>query len=248
MAKEYKSRLIVNADDFAYSYGISRGIVDAYKNGVVTSTTFMANMPSAEASAKLALENPGLGVGVHFVLTAGRPILSDVKSLTKEDGSFMRPNALAEADIDTGEVEREYRAQLERFISLGLMPTHFDSHHHTHMDKRIYPVIEMLSLEYNVPVRIPTGFSVGRARGVDNFIDGFFGEGATTENLIKLINDSIGFGTSELMCHPGYQNDAIRDIDSYREMREKELAILTSAEVKQVIAGLNIELINYTMI
>lgn len=38
------SNLILNADDFGYSNGVNYGIIDAYKNGVLTSTTLMVTM------------------------------------------------------------------------------------------------------------------------------------------------------------------------------------------------------------
>jgi len=40
-------RLIINADDFGLSPGVSRGILRAYREGILTSTTFMVNFPWA---------------------------------------------------------------------------------------------------------------------------------------------------------------------------------------------------------
>jgi len=201
MTTEQKPKLIVNADDFAYSHSVSKGIIEAYKNGIVTSTTMMVTMPAAEASAKLALENPGLGVGIHLVLTAGRPLIQNLKTLIREDGTFMRPNVLPDTDIDINEVEREYRAQLERFLSFGLKPTHFDSHHHMHADARIYPVVEKLAIECNIPVRKPFDIPPGGVSCVESFIDSFYGEDATEENLTELLKNAVNHKSSELMCH-----------------------------------------------
>lgn len=39
------TKLIVNADDFGYSKGINLGIIEAHREGIVTSTTLMTNMP-----------------------------------------------------------------------------------------------------------------------------------------------------------------------------------------------------------
>ena len=41
-------RLIVNADDFGMSRGITDAIVLAHRYGFLTSTSLMANMPAAE--------------------------------------------------------------------------------------------------------------------------------------------------------------------------------------------------------
>ena len=39
-------RLIINADDFGLSPGVNRGIVEAFREGILTSTTMLVNMPS----------------------------------------------------------------------------------------------------------------------------------------------------------------------------------------------------------
>ncbi|GAA0346175.1 hypothetical protein GCM10008931_41800 [Oceanobacillus oncorhynchi subsp. oncorhynchi] len=46
------SKLIINADDFGYSKGVNFGIIESYKNGIVTSTTMMTNMPGVTAKLK----------------------------------------------------------------------------------------------------------------------------------------------------------------------------------------------------
>ena len=40
-------RVVVNADDFGFSEGVTEGILRAHADGIVTSTTIMANMPAA---------------------------------------------------------------------------------------------------------------------------------------------------------------------------------------------------------
>lgn len=47
-------KLIINADDFGRTRGINYGIVEAIKNGVLSSTTIMMNMPYAEHAINLA--------------------------------------------------------------------------------------------------------------------------------------------------------------------------------------------------
>ncbi len=45
--------LIVNADDFNLTDGVSRGIVEAYQRGILTSTTAMVNLPGLERNLGL---------------------------------------------------------------------------------------------------------------------------------------------------------------------------------------------------
>ena len=61
-------RLIINADDFGLSRGANYGIIDAYRNGVVRSTSIMAGMPGFDHAVELLKEYPDLGCGVHLTL------------------------------------------------------------------------------------------------------------------------------------------------------------------------------------
>jgi len=59
-------RLIVNADDFGLRAGVNRGIIEAHKNGIVTSASLMVNRPYAAEAADYARGHPKLSVGLHF--------------------------------------------------------------------------------------------------------------------------------------------------------------------------------------
>ena len=82
--------LIVNADDFNRSPGVSRGIVEAHEKGIVTSTTVMVNLPGLRASLDLLRGYPRLGVGLHVNLTFGSPVVpaEQVPSLVDAEGRF----------------------------------------------------------------------------------------------------------------------------------------------------------------
>ncbi len=75
--------LIVNADDFGLSKGQNYGIIDSFLHGVVTSTTALVNGEAVEHAAQLSGELPALAVGMHFVLTLGKP-LTPMPGLTRD--------------------------------------------------------------------------------------------------------------------------------------------------------------------
>ena len=85
-------KLIVNADDFGLTDGVTYGILDAMKNGIVTSTTMMVNTPGTVKAATIARENPELAVGLHSNISLGCP-LTDGASLT-ENGMFLKPSVI----------------------------------------------------------------------------------------------------------------------------------------------------------
>lgn len=62
---------IVNADDFGLSNRVNEAILEAHRNGIVTSTTLMANMPGSRHAVELAKRNGSLGVGLHVNLSFG---------------------------------------------------------------------------------------------------------------------------------------------------------------------------------
>ena len=129
-------RLIVNADDFGMSRGITDGILRAHQDGIVTSTSIMVNMPGSEYAIQRMPEFPSLGVGVHLNLSEGRPLLPPhkVSTLITKDGVF---HPLLEMihrmwhwQLSEREIEAEFRAQIQWLKERGLTPTHADSHQH----------------------------------------------------------------------------------------------------------------------
>lgn len=130
-------RLIVNADDYGHSPGISLGIRQAHLEGIVTSTSAMMNRPLAPAELTIAARAcPNLGIGVHLVLTAGKPLLdaSKVSTLVRSGGEFHKLSGFVDhlKGIDLDQVWAEWNAQVEKFVRhYGKNPDHLDSHHHS---------------------------------------------------------------------------------------------------------------------
>ena len=70
----------------------------------------------------------------------------------------------------------------------------------------------------------------------------------TKAGVAKLLK-SLPEGTTELMCHPGYVDDDLRNSGTRRrESRQVELEILTDTYSRKSIADLGIRLINYAEI
>jgi chitin disaccharide deacetylase len=261
-------RLIINSDDYGRTPEISRGIRKAHLNGVVTSTTCMMNIPTTAADVAIALkETPKLGMGVHLVLTMGRPIFQREagSSITDADGNFLKLDKFMErvSNINADEVKTEWRAQIEAFIKAsGRKPTHLDSHHHSsYFTPKLFRAMLELAKEYDCAIRfpfthdipseleetnryVPDLLSVFNPRRPDTFLVEFYDEGATQEELMRLINQ-IDKGTFEIMCHPGYVDDAFVKESSYNKQRERELKILTDPSIKEAIQANGINLIAF---
>jgi len=64
------------------------------------------------------------------------------------------------------------------------------------------------------------------------------------EQWVRLL-EYLPNGVFDAGCHPGNESKSSRDQDSWSNRRKKELDALTSISVKETIASLNIELINF---
>lgn len=153
-------QLIVNADDYGRTAGVVEGILRAHQQGIVTSTTAMMNMPGIEEALRHAQSYPKLGLGVHLVFSAWRPLLppEQIPSLVDDDGSFLgqkdvwaRPEA-----IRRDELRAELTAQIERFQALtGHLPDHLDCHHFVHSHPLFFAIYVELASQWNLPIRAP---------------------------------------------------------------------------------------------
>jgi hopanoid biosynthesis associated protein HpnK len=150
-------RLIVNADDFGFTRGVNAGIVRAYRTGIVTSTTIMANGEAFEDAVELARANPGLGVGCHLAVVGGRPVAerSQVRSLVDDEGALPATLTqlmikLARGSVSTDEIAREFRSQLERVARAGIQPTHLDTHKHSHTHPQIMKALARVAAEFGI--------------------------------------------------------------------------------------------------
>jgi hopanoid biosynthesis associated protein HpnK len=139
-------RLIINADDFGFTSGVNRAIVEAHARGVVTSSTLMANGPAFGEAVQLAKTVPQLSVGCHVVLIDGEPVLGreQLQSLVARTSAPRFHNGLKTfaaraiaGRIDSDEIAAEAAAQIRKIQSMGIAVSHFDTHKHTHFFPKI---------------------------------------------------------------------------------------------------------------
>ena len=155
--------LIVNADDFGITEAVSSGILDAHREGIVTSTTLMANGGAFDAAVSMSRRAPRLGIGVHLNLTAGKPVSPALKipSLVDRSGRLhLSPGrllrALVSRQVDLADVESELRRQITKIRNAGILPSHLDGHKHVHLLPGVSDVVIRLAQEFSIPsIRCP---------------------------------------------------------------------------------------------
>lgn len=252
-------RLIVNADDYGFTNGVSRGIRDAHLKGIVTSTTAMMNMPDiGKALQTCKYMCPDLGVGVHLVLTRGVPVLpvEEVPSLVNDEGLMYRADVCHDTVLlyDSAEVEAEWRAQIEKFCALyGQAPDHLDSHHHiSYEHSQLFSIMLKFAREYQCAIRAvppcsPLFGNIVDVPAPDRTIIDFFekdDQAVSVEALCNII-ETLPDGVSELMCHPAYVVETLINTSSYGDARAHELSVLTDECVRKSLHINSIKLVSF---
>lgn len=236
--------LIVNADDFGFSRGQNYGIIECHRKGLVTSTTAMVTSPWAAHAAELSRAHLNLGVGLHFVLTWGKPLTAMTCLVNEhgESGKWLWEYA-EQGRLDAAEIRAELEAQFEKFVQIfGRAPTHIDSHHFMHMLPAIYPVVETFAAEKALPVRLDRndiqkfGLTPQRPLSTDYFDPNFYGEEISEALFLQILDDSSARGEQsiEVMCHPAFIDQPLLK-SAYCQPRAKEVEILTSQSLKQEV-------------
>ncbi|MEW6232843.1 MAG: ChbG/HpnK family deacetylase [Chloroflexota bacterium] len=215
--------LIVNGDDFGASHGINRGIIEAHRQGILTSASLIVTTPWSEEAALLSCAAPDLSVGLHIHLV--------------NEGK----NRVAAPSADNCRTELYH--QFFRFQELvGHLPTHLDSHHNVHRDPRLLPHFLELARPYDLPLREHSSV---------RYFSKFYGQwGGEThleqigvESLVRMLETEIQEGITELGCHPGYV-----DLDfssGYSDEREIELRTLCDSRTYQALTQRSIQLVNF---
>ena len=156
-------QVILNADDFGCSPDINAAVIQAHRQGVLTSASLMVAGEAASEAVALARAAPRLAIGLHLVLVAGRAVLPhrEIPHLVDERGCFT--NNPLEAGLlyffnraARLELAREMAAQFERFISFGLPLSHVDGHQHLHIHPAVFGQLLSLAEQYGAcGVRLP---------------------------------------------------------------------------------------------
>lgn len=149
-------KLIVNADGFGFTEGINRGIIESVQNGIVRSTSALANMPAIEEVYDFQRKYPNVSIGIHFNLSVGKPVANpkEIPSLVNKDGEFWRDEfvpRLLTGKIRIKEMEYELESQVKRLKDLGVKISHFDGHQNKHLYPPFFHVVMKIAKRHKIP-------------------------------------------------------------------------------------------------
>ncbi len=150
-------RLIVNADDFGRSRSINQAVLRAHREGILTTASLMVNGGAADEAVELARQNPRLGVGLHVSLICGTATLkpAEISGLIDDDGNFSN-NSVAvgvryffRQDLRP-QLEREIKAQFDKFRATGLKLDHVNGHLHFHLHPVVFRILMDHASEWGI--------------------------------------------------------------------------------------------------
>ncbi|MGX7419851.1 carbohydrate deacetylase [Carnobacterium gallinarum] len=256
-------KVIINADDFGYSSAVNGGIIQAFKKGILSSTTLMANMPGCDEAIELAKKNPTLGVGGHLVLTCGKALTSS-NSLVDSEGKFFKLNEYKKyrSEMKDEEIFNEWSCQIEYLINNGVELTHLDSHHHVHTFSENLEITKRIAEKYHLAFRnafdLENQISLPYQKGIKGF-DDLMNEAAIRDmsssyhekkdqclDEIKVILERIEEQEiTELMVHPAFVDEMLYFNSSFNLARMREVEILSDPEVEKLFKSYEIEIVCY---
>lgn len=152
--------VILNADDFGINDDVNSAIVCCFKDGLISNTTIMTNMPNSSDAVSLAKENGFFDcVGLHLNLREGKPmttgIISDKvfcsKGVFQMNINPMKKYFFSSKGLKENEKEHlleELEAQFRWYISAGFPEKHIDSHQSVHTWYLFLSAINPLFIKY----------------------------------------------------------------------------------------------------
>lgn len=259
-------KLIIRADDFGITDSVTWGIMRGLKEGIVTSTGVMTNMPSSIVACQQAKKYPEYCFGQDINIATGRCVANPalLKTMVDENGYFRRSPIIRKM-IKEGvepfpyeEVKTEIKAQVNKFIELvGRKPAYLNGH--AFRSPNFSQALEDVADEYGMICmdRIVEKYDLENKGFLSS---GRFQQGwykMPFEPLTQLQTDAQAFfiehidellvrDYSYVICHPGYVDQDLMECSSLNLVRMRDLQLCLSKKVKQLIQDKGIELISIT--
>jgi len=262
--------IIVHADDLGMAHSVNLATIKAFETGLVNSGSIMVPCPWLPEIAAYARANPQADLGLHLTLTSEwtqfrwGPVSSKnrVASLLDPNGYFRLTETEAAKSADPKEVELEIRAQIERAKSLGIVPTHLDSHMGTlYQSKALFEVFLRVAREYKLPVRVAKAwftradFLPEVITPTDVFIDRVLdiNPSVAPEDWGKFYSDALRKlepGVTEIVIHLAYDDAEMRGATSDHPnwgaaWRQRDFEFFTSDAFRKVLAENQIKLVTW---
>lgn len=264
--------LIIHADDLAVAHSEDIASFDALDKRAATSASIMVPCPWLAEVAEYAKAHPDADLGLHLTVTSEwrtyrwGPVASKdkVPSLLDSDGYLWADNDPATKHIKANEAEAEIRAQIEKAMSLGIRPTHLDSHMGEFFARpdlfavylkvaHEYKLPFLAALQPNTPKELSSQLSPDDII-LDNVVMAYPSIAATQwKNFYLSMIRSLKPGITELIVHLAHddaemQGIAIGHPDYGAAWRQRDYDVMTSPEFKKALNDNHVILVHWSEI
>ncbi len=167
--------LIIHVDDLGMSYSSNTGGLKAMTVGLANSGSMMMPCGWIPDLFQRAAQSEDLDLGLHLTLTSEwdayrwGPVIGTGggPTLVDKEGKMYKTVEEVVANALLSEVEKELRAQIELSRTMGIAPTHLDSHMGTLFANHDYLALYVrLGIEYGIPVMVPAGHNTLVSGGI----------------------------------------------------------------------------------
>ena len=255
--------LIVNADDFGMCHAINAGILRAFQEGIVSSTSLMMPCPWAGHAVALLKDHPTLPFAVHLTIVRDYdgyrwgPLTpwDRIPTLLDESGTFYRNDRIPAlmAQVALSEVETEFRAQIDAVLRAGLHPTHLDWHCLGDGDREdIFDLTLRLAREYGLALRLQERTLVARCRraGIPtndhDVLDSYSLDTRDKSAHYARLLRALPPGLNEWAVHPSLGDAEAQAMEPAGwRVRKTDFDFLISPEARAIVAEEGIILTDY---
>ena len=268
-AKKY---LMIHADDAGLAWSENKATQQGMLHGSINSTSLMVPCPWFYEMAQFAIKNPALDFGIHLTLTGEwktypfRPITPTqyISSLVDKNGHFHPKRQQIRDHAVLDEVRLELINQIEFALSLGMKPTHLDSHMYTlGLRQDLLDLYQELGEIYKLPILLsktlvsytgesPSQFNLPEDKCFESLFMASMQEFKNGGNSLfyEKTLDHLPEGLSIILIHPALESEEMNQVTIDHPnfgalWRTEDYNYFSSEACKLKLKENNIELVNF---
>lgn len=247
--------VVVTAADAGLSVAVNEGVRRVQSVGSVTDASLLVVAPFAREAVRRLGQNMGvqLALSAEHEMLELRPVTYAPSLLGGRGGFPIDANDAAE-HADPDEVHREFRAQIERAITLGVTPSFLSSHDDVvarHL--ALFDVFLDVAEEYRLPIRHGYTIAGGAldaahlARQRGHFVPDATVNWSASVDLETTIAQ-LPLGVSEIIVHVATASDELRAVVSDAAQREGNLAALEAVSLPEIAKRHDVTVVSWSRI
>ena len=261
--------LILHADDIGLSNSVNQASFKALKQGLVNSGSVMMTCDFIDDVGDFAINNPDIDLGLHLTVTSewrdykwdGVTKSNLITSMLDKEGNLHENKRKFTLNAKPNDVKKELQAQIDLAYSIGIKPTHIDSHEGAlFFDQSIFKTYLDVGEENQLPVFVPKEVAVHFDKNfpkpknvvvVENMYMALPNlEFKNWDAYYLNIIENLKPGLNEIIVHLGYDNEEMQQITVEHpnygsKWRNLDMNVVSSENFKQVIKMNNIKLVTW---